>query len=526
VSVSFAATLNSTKFYDAILATAPGVSVSAQVDGTSTYFYTVTVSPVPVGGHVTAASIGLDCPGTCSVRVPGTSGQLSVGYTADLGYQFRAWTGTCASMVPPTANCTLGNPLADVTLTLSADFWQPQTLSIQTTGGAVKILPSGARCEGPSCDGGLYHLGERVTLSAVATPGNTLQGWSGDCASSASDYCLLVMDSSKSVQATFVPANVAFVAGPWNETYPGPASADAFCRAAATDAGLPGASTYVSWLSGADRVQDLGWVRTDGKPIAARLSDLIPDGGRPQHFAYGIPASDPGSTSQFTVVTGTLASGAVGGTCTSWAGGGPLTYGDAWFTSSGWTEYNTTTNCILGTASIYCFGNFDGGTYRSPAIPPGARRAFITSVTGNGATSTAAMDALCAAEAADAGLSGTFLGLRSETTFTAASRFSLDGGGWFRTDGVAYIPWAPDLARSAGYYPAATLTTTARGAPVPAGCVWTGYVYTPAGLAYTSCSDWTLTGGNGTSGEAHRRNFLTNSSWGCASACRFYCLEE
>lgn len=329
------------------------------------------------------------------------------------------------------------------------------------------------------------------------------------------------------------PANVAFIGPNWSITAsPGVSGADSYCRAAAADAGLPGASSYVAWLAGASRVADLGWVRADGKPIAASLADLIPDGGRSTNFKYLINntlfGELPPNSAFGVVTTGTQASGAIGNTCLSWGGGGTgsqATYGDSYYGSAKWTARGTTGQCATTSDKVYCFGNFDGGLYRAPTVPPGARRAFITTATGSGGTSLQAMDALCAAEAADAGLSGTFLGMRSANSGSAASRFNLDGGGWFRTDGVAFYPWAPALA-SSSEYPKAPLSVTARGLPTASACVWTGFVLDPTGIA-SNCSDWTLdAGATGYAVAESAYRLLNSTGFACANDCRFFCLEQ
>src|SRR5205085_5550761 len=56
-----------------------------------------------------------------------------------------------------------------------------------------------------------------------------------------------------------------------------------------------------------------------------------------------------------------------------------------------------------------------------------------------------AADALCAAEARSAGLSGSFKALLASNGKSAASRFNLRGPPWVRVDGVAVVNGAADL---------------------------------------------------------------------------------
>jgi hypothetical protein len=77
--------------------------------------------------------------------------------------------------------------------------------------------------------------------------------------------------------------------------------------------------------------------------------------------------------------------------------------------------------------------------------PVAGRLAFVTAGRWGGGRGLAAFDAMCAAEAAAAGIAGTFEAAVATTHASAVSRFDLDGPAWVRPDGVAIVASARDV---------------------------------------------------------------------------------
>jgi uncharacterized repeat protein (TIGR02543 family) len=96
--------------------------------------------------------------------------QAIITATANLGWTFVGWTGDVVSDVNPLTLTVTDH------LTLTATFSQhAYTLDVDTVGeGEVDVAP-----EGP------YVYGDVITLTAIADPGWTFVGWSGDVSGSA-----------------------------------------------------------------------------------------------------------------------------------------------------------------------------------------------------------------------------------------------------------------------------------------------------------------------------------------------------
>jgi len=80
------------------------------------------------------------------------------------------------------------------------------TLTVSTTGtGTVTSSPAGINC-GSTCSGS-YASGTSVTLTATAGTNYSFTGWSGACTGTGS--CVVTMDATKSVTATFTVQSFA-----------------------------------------------------------------------------------------------------------------------------------------------------------------------------------------------------------------------------------------------------------------------------------------------------------------------------
>lgn len=142
----------------------------------------------------------------------------------------------------------------------------------------------------------------------------------------------------------------------------------------------------------------------------------------------------------------------------------------------------------------------DGGTSTTPvdpsdgrgARPRGKRIVFVTSAELPGSFGgLAAADAVCNAEANDAGVGGTFgawLSIGSGAMVVDAKSRITGDAGWSLVDGGEVF--ASPSAIAAGSYPKLGIVTTVRGATV-GGSVWTGTRETGDHYEGADCNAWT-----------------------------------
>jgi hypothetical protein len=315
--------------------------------------------------------------------------------------------------------------------------------------------------------------------------------------------------------------------------------ADEKCNAAARAAGLPG--EYRAWLStvdvdARDRLGSArGWVRPDGVPFADTLEDIV--NGRIlnppalDELGVEIPPED-----DYAVATATNPFGyhAPGFDCDDWTSGESTTMllgGRARATTDHWTFYSYGDCSAPG--RIYCFG-VDQSFPVAPA-PVAGKRAFISDKMLQWSPGGASADAHCAAEAADAGLSGSFLALLPMMGAAAASRFaSPPGTVWLRMDGVPINAPGSDLFAEG---PLLTpLNVTAKGR-------YLGYLISVDGVdrvfagghtprsSYLGCNGWSGTPPN--RATTFGRYTAMNHWWfetfqelaNCGEPARVYCFE-
>jgi len=149
-------------------------------------------------GTIASADGAINCGATCIHLYPkGTNVQLTA--TASQGATFSGWLGPCAGQSNP-CRVTVSSYTA-----IAADFASPITLTV-TGQGSVTSTPAGLNCPSGACRA-TFPARTQVTLTAAATSGSAFNGWSGDCAGTAST-CGVVIDGTKSVTAQFQGANV------------------------------------------------------------------------------------------------------------------------------------------------------------------------------------------------------------------------------------------------------------------------------------------------------------------------------
>lgn len=344
----------------------------------------------------------------------------------------------------------------------------------------------------------------------------------------------------------------------------GLAAADAVCQARATIAGLPG--TYVAWMSDATsdaycRVHGLTgkkanncgqatlpvaagpWVRRDGQPFAPAIDRLL----APARVTFR-PASmnelgtDVGATDK--VYTGTDDTGVLtSAACSDWTTSASTVSGAMGEASGGgtsWTDALAVDPTCSTIGRLRCVQTTSG-----PALPsrhPTAKKAFLTSVTGNGNLSTwadvtglglsglGAADAVCQARARFAGYASSQnfkAWMSGSSTLSANARF-LTNGPWARPDGVIIATSKADLTDGRLGAPLYLTETNAyQAGNSDTGGVWTG-TSAFGGATLTYCSIWTSASFTGTAG----RFDLADGRWASAvsSSCselqRLYCLED
>lgn len=307
----------------------------------------------------------------------------------------------------------------------------------------------------------------------------------------------------------------------WDDagTATGLAAGDAICQARATAAALPNPAAFRAWLSDGDdeawcRLHNLSgkksancgqaslpatagpWWRTDGKPFAGTLPDLLHPFFQilepPRYDELGAAIPLPTET-----WTGTDAQGEVDAlTCTNWTSAATDAYGlygladrTSYSWASGWAG-----GCD-GPRHLYCFETGTGDPL--PVFPANRPLAFLTSAFGYGnlaawplaagASGVAAGDKICQLLAADAGLRDpeVFKAWLSDAGASAASRF-LNHGPWVRVDGIQVVGEILDLAHGRLDSSIHVLET---GAYIYGVGAWTGTL--ADGSADTStCDDW------------------------------------
>jgi hypothetical protein len=345
----------------------------------------------------------------------------------------------------------------------------------------------------------------------------------------------------------------------------GLAAADAVCQTRATAAGLTG--TYKAWLSDTNndaycRLLNLTgkksancgqaslptaagpWVRTDGVAIASTLDQLTSQANNAAQVLVPAWLDENGAAiaTNTTYFTGSSSDGTVNATytsCADWTSNAAVSVpvGFSYATKGTWSH--TLWTCA-NINRLLCFQTGTGGPL--PSYTTTGKKAFVTSVaggTGNlgswpdavaagqSAGGLAAGDAICAARASAAGVSGTFKAWLSTAAVNAIDRFTSNGP-WVRIDGVKIANDKTDLTDNALH---TSLNQTETGDYITSYGVYTGTL--AAGTAGTGhCNNWTdgTAGFTATVGMANTANASWTeytSAWTCNNnVFRIYCLED
>jgi hypothetical protein len=342
----------------------------------------------------------------------------------------------------------------------------------------------------------------------------------------------------------------------------GVAAADAVCQTLATKAKLVG--VYRAWMSDVSddaycRIQLLPgkrtakcgqallpvaagpWVRMDGSAWAGTI-DKITIGSGDQDVRASLRFDETGAVVETTreLATGTTNLGQVDTiTCNSWTSsanadhlshGSVVGVGNAWTLSGG-------TSCDQNFRALCMEMGPGPATLPSTPPTPGAKKAFLSSVTGNGLLASwadaggkvgvAAGDAVCQARAAGAGLANAsrfkaWLGLGPQGVKPVARLTS--NGPWVRVDDVVV---ARDKAELGSDVVQTALNLDEHGkrvfADFPLG-TWTG-----DGVAAPTCVDWTSAAPANTGVAGYPLDGSLWTNWGvvsCSSTFHLYCFED
>ena len=179
-------------------------NVSATFSASSSSFL-LTVATSGIGSVSSSSHAGtISCGSNCSATF--NAGAL-VTLVAAAGFNntFVGWSGACTG----TGTCTVTMDAAkNVVATFSSLLTYSLSYSVTGSGNSISASPPGGSCFGFGILCWSYAAGTVVTLTAVPGIGSTFTGWSGAC--SGTGTCVVTMDASKNVAATFTSVLPSF----------------------------------------------------------------------------------------------------------------------------------------------------------------------------------------------------------------------------------------------------------------------------------------------------------------------------
>ncbi len=516
-------------------ATPATLAVGAATDVTWTWTYANTPSPGPT---CTIEGVGPTMPGTTS----------SVTLTQARTYRLR---------------CTNAQGAGIALATLGVDECAAGTHDCQSNATCVDTVESFA-CQ---CNAGFTGNGDTCSAQVACGATPSLCDANATCVGGTSCVCnaghVGPGTTCQRLRVAFVTSttgNGNLSTWPGAGTSTGVAAADAICQGRATAAGLTG--TYVAWMSDATsdaycRVHGLTgkkaascgqvtlpvaagpWARPDGQPFAPTIDRLLaPTRATLRPASMNELGVEVGLLDK--VYTGTDDSGVLtSAACNDWTTSASTVRGAMGESNGGgtsWTDALALDPTCGTLGRLRCVEVTSGPPL--PSRHPVAKKAFLTSVTGNGNLSTwpdaggltgiAAADAICQARARFAGYasSQSFKAWMSSST-SATSRF-VTNGPWARPDGVLIGTSEADLIDGRLNAPLYLTETNAYiTGNSDAGNVWTG-TSTGGSATFTACSNWTSTSFSGTTGRFDLADgrWVSAISSTCTELQRLYCLED
>lgn len=521
-------------------------------------------------------------PPTCYVDGAGTSAVTSgmqISLTLPQARTFRLRCINGASGTAATADATVAvNECANA----ASYHCDPQASCVETTNGYSCACGSGYTGNGNTCNllsASSSNCDANATwngTACVCNAGYVGGGGTGDCT-----RARIAFVTSSGGTGLILNGSGAWAGG---SGATGVAWADSVCAARATAQSLPG--TYKAWIS--DSTDDAycriagfagkksancgqgalptaagPWVRmsSDRRPFAPTLDKLV----APSRTVY-YPASFSEGGSQVTsstkIWTGTTDTGEYSGVaCNDWGSSSSALRGTTGLAHAGGSAWTKDTGSSLdplcsSTASLLCM-EVAAGT--GPALPPrhapGAKKAFLTSVSGTGNLTGwpdahsvtggyTTADEVCKSRARYAGYanSSTFKAWFTMYPYsiTSSVRILTSGSAYARPDGVILGTTRSDMTDGtlAAAWNQTELNTYEPG-NVDSGAAWTGMHY--SGVYYTSssfysCQSWTTASASyygilGKFGLTDTRATGTSSlETGTYAACdqtaRLYCVED
>lgn len=362
--------------------------------------------------------------------------------------------------------------------------------------GGMIMGSNGFTCAAGACTLAVP-VGTPVWLRSIAATETWFAGWTGKCGGNFE--CRFDAISDVTIQAEFAPLpNRTFVTSTTTDGAAGGiAGADAICSTRATEAGLIG--TFIAYVSdstttAASRLaSSRGWVRTDGAPFAD-----APTSFSDRSVVFPIRLDEAGNDlGTVSVFTGTAGGIAAASHCLDWTSN--------LATDDGTGTLSQFAGAAMGSWAMGCDQQrhllcVETGRHVPVAIHPDPESplAFSTRTLWTPGGGRESADAVCAADATSAGLTGTFLAAVATSTESIEARFPA-GATYRRIDGVR-------LLRSPGLFVADFLDAPpdvdALGATVE-NDYWTGVKrWNVTADLNDNCSDWTDASGTIT-GEMH-----------------------
>jgi len=303
------------------------------------------------------------------------------------------------------------------------------------------------------------------------------------------------------------------------------------CQAAAQAAGLTGTFSALLGQTGSGLFDALGvangFVRPDGKPIAANANDLVTGA----HWYPPTLQADGNPAPQSPVFTGSGNNGvATGDDCSGWSSAiGVATTGRLGAVGAAWVN-DAPANCS-DPGLVMCVQTDHDTTAHPPApVPSDGRHAFVSSPNFIPGSGIASADALCQAEAIASGLpSGRYKAALATSTSSIADRFDATGGAWYDAVGIQ-VTASGDL--SAATTLEAPLIRQADGAVVFGGSpIVTGTTDpgVPSDPGIPNCDDWTNPFGQAQATEPGTvQNWLSTETnyEPCDEGRRVICLQD